>query len=175
MACAAMLVTWSASAQINLTGSWRNRIDQDNKIRAPGPDLDTFLGLPINQTARAAALSYTPENISEVDRQCAPWPVHYIVLGPMSLEIWPTKRLDGSVLAWNIGGSIDRAPMTVWIDGRPSPDPQAANTPTGFTTGHWQGDTLVTTTTHVQDGYLYRNGVPSSDREVFTMFITRHD
>jgi hypothetical protein len=175
MACVAMLVSWSAEAQINLTGSWRDRVDQDNKIRLPGPDFDTFLGLPLNEAARAAALSYTPENISEVDRQCAAWPAHYIVSGPMSVEIWPTKRLDGSVLAWNIGGGIDRMPMTIWMDDRPPPGPQAANTPAGFTIGHWQGDTLVTTTTHIQDSYVYRNGVPSSDREVFTMFITRHD
>jgi hypothetical protein len=170
-----MLVTWCAQAQINLTGSWRAALDQDNKIRLPGPDFDTFMGLPLNQAARDMALSYTPENISEVDRQCAPWPVHYIVEGPMSLEIWPTKRIDGSVLAWNIGGSIDRLPMTIWMDGRSAPGPQAANSPAGFTVGHWQGDTLVTTTTHVQDGYVFRSGVPSSDREEYTMFITRHE
>jgi hypothetical protein len=33
----------------------------------------------------------------------------------------------------------------------------------------------VTTTTHIQDGYLTRNGAPNSDQEVFTMFLTRHD
>ena len=32
----------------------------------------------------------------------------------------------------------------------------------------------MTTTTHIQDGSLYRNGVPNSDKEVFTMYITRH-
>ncbi len=174
-ACLAMLASGSAQAQINLTGSWHAWLDQDNKIRLPGPDYDTFMGLPLNQGARDVALSYTPEDISEVDRQCAPWPVHYIIEGPMSLEIWPTKQIDGSVLAWNIGGSIDRLPMTIWMDGRAPPGPQAVNSPTGFTVGYWQGDTLVTTTTHVQDGYVFRNGVPSSDQELYTMFITRHD
>jgi hypothetical protein len=173
--CVALLCSNMASAQVALTGGWRVWNQQDNKIRAPGPDPDSFYGLPINDAARDAALAYTAENISEVDRQCAPWPVHYITLMPFSLEIWPTKKLDGTVIAWNIGGSVDRTPITIWMDGRPHPSAQAANTPGGFTTGVWRGDTLVTTTTHIQDGYVFRNGVPSSDREVFTMLITRHE
>lgn len=174
-ACLALLAVWlDAHAQINLTGSWTNWTDQDNKIRRAGPDPFTFMGIPMNQEARDAALTYSPERISELHRQCAPWPVHYIVIGPMPLEIWPTKRLDGSVLAWNIGGSIDRYPITIWMDGRPHPSEQAAHTLGGFTTGYWQGDTLVTTTTHIQDGQLSRAGVPNSEQEVFRMFITRH-
>ncbi|MGO9993624.1 MAG: hypothetical protein ACLPTF_14075 [Steroidobacteraceae bacterium] len=162
-------------AQVNMTGSWIPWTDQDNKIRRPGPDPDTFMGIPMNQAARDAALAYSPDIVGVLHRQCVPWPVHYIIMGPSPLEIWPTKRLDGSVLAWNIGGSIDRDPVTIWMDGRPHPSAQAAHTAGGFTTGHWDGDTLVTTTTHIQDGQLTRNGVPSSSQEVFKMFITRHE
>jgi hypothetical protein len=175
MACVALLGSNMAFAQVSLAGGWRIWNQQDNKIRAPGPDPDSFYGLPINEAARDAALAYTAENISEIDRQCAPWPVHYITLMPFSVEIWPTKNLDGTVVAWNIGGSVDRAPITIWMDGRPHPSAQAANSLAGFTTGVWRGDTLVTTTTHIQDGYVFRNGVPSSDQEVFTMIITRHE
>lgn len=172
-----VLLSWPGGvhAQVNLTGSYINWSDQDRQIRVPGPDLQNYLGLPINEDARAIAQAYTPGNIGKLHRQCVPWPVHYIVVGPTAMEIWPTKRVDGSVLAWNIGGASDRQPLTIWMDGRQSPSPQAANSSSGFTTGQWQGDTLVTTTTHIQNGYLYRNGVPNSDKEVFTMFITRHD
>jgi hypothetical protein len=173
--CATLLCSNLAIAQTALTGGWRLWNQQDNKIRAPGPDPDSFYGLPINDVARDAALAYTAENISEVDRQCAPWPAHYITNMPFSIEIWPTKKLDGSVVAWNIGGSIDRNPLTIWMDGRPHPGAQAANTPSGFTTGVWRGDTLVSTTTHIQDGYVFRNGVPSSDQETLTMLISRHE
>jgi hypothetical protein len=175
MVCVALLGASAAHAQVALTGSWRMWNQQDNKIRSAGPDPDTFYGLPINEAARDAALAYTPENISEVHRQCAPWPIHYVTLGPFGIEIWPTKGMDGSIVAWNIGGSRDRAPITVWMDGRARPGEQAARKPAGFTTGVWRGSTLVTTTTHIQDGYLFRNGVPSSDQEVFTMFISRHE
>jgi hypothetical protein len=171
----ALLVSSQAFAQVSLTGGWRIWHGQDNKIRSPGPDPDSFYGLPINDAARDAALAYTAENISEVDRQCAPWPVHYITLMPFNIEFWPTKKLDGTVIAWNISGMVDRPPTTIWMDGRPHPGAQAVNTPGGFTTGTWRGNTLVTTTTHIQDGYIFRNGVPSSDQEVFTMLITRHE
>jgi hypothetical protein len=111
-----------------------------------------------------------------VDRQCQPWPVHYIVTGPFGFRIYPTADVDGEVIAWNISGSGDREPMTIWMAGahKSPPSPQALAVPAGFTTGEWQGDTLVTTTTHIQDGFLYRNGVPNSDQEVFNMYITRH-
>jgi hypothetical protein len=164
-----------AQAQIDLAGAWTNWIDQDQKLRGAGPDPGTYLGVPLNAAARAAALSYTPDTVGELDRQCAPWTVNYIMSGPMSLAFWPTKRIDGSVLAWNIGGSIDRYAMTIWMDGRSPPGPQAPHTLGGYSTGRWMGDTLATTTTHIQDGYLTRNGAPNSDQEVFTMFITRHD
>ena len=64
--------------------------------------------------------------------------------------------------------------MTIWMPAahKHAPSSQALDVPAGFTTGEWQGDTLVTTTTHIQDGSLYRNGVPNSDKEVFTMYIT---
>lgn len=174
--CLALLaLSANTHAQINLTGSWIPWTDQDNKIRRPGPDPFTFMGIPVNQAARDGALAHSPDTVGVLHRQCEPWPIHYLVMGPSPAEIWPTKRLDGSVLAWNIGGSIDRLPVTIWMDGRPHPSAQAAHTPGGFTTGHWQGDTLVTTTTHLQDGQLTRNGLPSSNREVFKMFITRHE
>jgi hypothetical protein len=59
------------------------------------------------------------------------------------------------------------------MDGREPPAETALATPAGFTTGKWQGNTLVTTTTHFQDSLLTRNGVPASDKEVLTMFFTR--
>ena len=99
-------------------------------------------------------LSYTPETINEVDRQCQPWPVHYIVLGPFGFRFYPTADADGTVIAWNISGSIDREPMTIWLPAahKHAPSSQALNVPGGFTTGEWQGDTLVTTTTHIRMG-----------------------
>ena len=41
-----------------------------------------------------------------------------------------------------------------------------------LTAGHTRGAT--TFTTHVKEGYLRRNGVPTSDQTTFTMHISRH-
>jgi hypothetical protein len=174
---ALLMYVHAASAQVDLSGTWSNRPEQDADVRFPGPPFADYLGIPLNDQARQfALLSYTPETINEVDRQCQPWPVHYIVTGPFGFRIYPTADVDGEVIAWNISGSGDREPMTIWMAGahKSPPSPQALAVPAGFTTGEWQGDTLVTTTTHIQDGFLYRNGVPNSDQEVFTMYITRH-
>src|ERR1700677_3668034 len=55
-------------------------------------------------------------------------------------------------------------PQTVWMDGRPHPSDVALHTWMGFSTGEWQGDTLVVTTTHIKRGYLRRDGLPLSDQ-----------
>ena len=50
------------------------------------------------------------------------------------------------------------------LDGRPSASVEERAAPAGgFTTGEWQGNTLVTYTTHIKAGAIRRNGAPSSD------------
>lgn len=175
LAAATLLCSESSWAQIDLTGTWSPRTSQDDEVRGAGPDPVAYMGIPLNDAARASALTYTPENVNELHRQCQPWQLHYILMGPFGFRMYPSMDRDGQIVAWNITGSIDREPMTIWIDGRKTPAPQAMPTPAGFTTGHWVGNTLVTTTTDISDGYLTRNGVPSSKQQMFTMYVTRHD
>jgi hypothetical protein len=174
-ACLAALACAPAvQAQVDLTGNWNIWIDQDHLFRGAGPDPDAYFGMPFNAEARAAAVATPGETISMLDRQCAPWSIHYMLSGPFGLEMWPTRRIDGSILAWNIQGSGDRWATTIWMDGRPQPSPEAENTPAGFTTGRWMGDTLVTTTTHISDGAMARNWAPNSKQEVLEMMFTRY-
>jgi hypothetical protein len=60
------------------------------------------------------------------------------------------------------------------MDGRPHPSQYAEHTRAGFTTGHWEGNTLVARTTHMKAGFLKKIGVPSSDRAVMTTRYFRH-
>ena len=54
--------------------------------------------------------------------------------------------------------------------------PNAWHSPSGFTTGHWEGDTLVARTTHVKTAWIRRGvGIPGSDQSTFTVFITRRE
>jgi hypothetical protein len=44
----------------------------------------------------------------------------------------------------------------------------------GFSTGRWDGDMLVITTTHMKESWLRRNGVPRSERATITERLIRH-
>jgi hypothetical protein len=60
------------------------------------------------------------------------------------------------------------------MDGRPHPSPNAPHTWMGFSTGRWEGDTLVVSTTHIKQGWIRRNGVPQSDRTTLQEHFIRH-
>ena len=44
----------------------------------------------------------------------------------------------------------------VWMDGRPRPPEFALHKQAGFSTGRWEGNTLVITTTHLKEGDPYQ-------------------
>src|SRR5258705_6266881 len=50
------------------------------------------------------------------------------------------------------------------MDGRPRPAADALHTWSGFSTGEWDGDVLVVTTTHLKEAYLRRSGLMHSDQ-----------
>jgi len=60
------------------------------------------------------------------------------------------------------------------MDGRPHPPEYALHTAMGFSTGKWDGDMLVVTTTHLKEGWARRNGVARSDRATVTEHFIRH-
>jgi hypothetical protein len=169
------LFSAGAQAQVDLTGSWSVRLHEDYQTRFTGPDFVDYAGIPLAEEGLAGALSYTT-SLLLIDRSCAPWPAHYIQLGPWGTRISSvTDKQTGQVVAWRVGGSMDRHAMTIWVDGRPPPGPEAMNTFAGYSIGRWEGNTLIVTTTHVKDGHLTRNGVPSSSRATMTFYISRFE
>jgi len=99
----------------------------------------------------------------------------YFVQGPFGLKIWSdTEPVKGATISFTIGAWEDRAPITIWMDGRPHPSTYAEHTRGGFTTGRWEGDTLVAYTTHMKAGFLRKNGPPSSDQATMTSRFWRH-
>jgi len=164
-----------AFAQLDLNGTWGARSNQDDMERGPGPDPVDYLGLPLNGEGRARALSFNYSMLSLQEYQCIYWSPFYIVSGPFGLRI--SSELDpvtANVIAWKIGGWVDRDVTTIWMDGRPHPSASAPHTFGGFTTGVWEGDTLTTYTTHMKASMIRRNGAPVSDRATMTMHISRH-
>jgi hypothetical protein len=158
-------------AQIDITGAWAPRVHEDLE----GELLGDYTGLPINDEARARADAYSGSYLSMPERQCIMFTTHYVVRQPHPLRIDAnTDPISGQVTTFSMSGTIDRVPRTIWMDGRPHPSPLARHTAAGFSTGIWQGDTLVVTTTHLAEGILTRNGVPSSDQASIREYIVRH-
>jgi hypothetical protein len=63
----------------------------------------------------------------------------------------------------------------IWMDGRPHPSELEPHTWQGFSTGRFDGDVLVVSTTHLKAGWIRRNGLPLSDRATMTERFLRHD
>jgi hypothetical protein len=166
------LTNQSAFAQAELAGSWAPKNTED--ISRDSYPVD-YIGLPLNNEGRTRALSYNESQLAMIERQCEGWPAFYFVQGPFGLKIWSdTEPVKGATISWTIGAWEDRAPMTIWMDGRPHPSTYAEHTRGGFTTGRWEGDTLVAYTTHMKAGFIRKNGPPSSDQATMTSHFWRH-
>lgn len=129
-----------AFAQSDLAGTWAARNQQEQEIRAGGgPRVVDYTGVPLNDEGRAKALSWSPGEISMIERQCLGYSQPYIAVGPFGLKIWEeTDPATGVTMAWKVGAWEDRGTMTIWMDGRPHPSQYAPHDHEGFTTGSGQ-------------------------------------
>src|SRR5690242_14016165 len=166
-----LLACRTVAAQAEITGSWAAR--NHEFLAGDGLPVD-FTGIPLNEEGRMRALSYSQSQLAMTERQCQGWPAFYFVQGPFGLRIWTeTDPLKGTVISYTIGAWEDRAPLTIWMDGRSHPSKYAEHTRSGFTTGRWEGNVLVANTTHMQAGFLRKTGAPSSDQATMTARFSR--
>ncbi|MEO5925331.1 MAG: hypothetical protein ABIR70_16030 [Bryobacteraceae bacterium] len=161
--------------QLDLAGEWNPRFHEDQPERIPGPEIGDYLGLPVTDEARMRADSWDASILTLPEHQCKPHPSDYGPRGPANLRLW--KEVDTATqqtIAWHTHISWQAPERTIWMDGRPHPGPNAPHTWQGFSTGVWQGDILVVTTTHLKTGWIRRNGVPRSDRATLVEHWIRH-
>ena len=171
-----LLLATPAFAQVDLAGHWASRMHEDWGDRYHGPDAADFLGLPLSEDGLARALSYSSSQLAMPERMCMQYQPDYVVLGPQELQFWSeAEPIAGRVIAWHISGAGDREPLTIWMDGRPHPSENALHTYDGFSTGEWEGNTLIVYTTHMKAGPIRRNGVPTSDQTTLMWRMTLHD
>jgi glyoxylase-like metal-dependent hydrolase (beta-lactamase superfamily II) len=177
--CLLAVLAWSetAPAQVLLSGNWvPYRAHEDEQDRGPGPDLGDYLGLPINDAARLFADSWDASRLTLQEHQCRVHVAPYIYRGPLNLRIWEEKDPETQqVIAIKHYISTYEQTRTIWMDGRPHPSAYAPHTFMGFSTGRWEGNHLVVTTTHLKQGWLRRNGVPESDQTTMVERFIRHD
>jgi cyclase len=171
---AAILAAHPAFAQIDLSGEWSNITHEDINHRQ-SVEIGDYTGLPINEAARLKAESWDEAVLATHERQCIPHPVTYAMRGqPGNIRIGKIDDTDtGQIIAYTIHGTYGR-PRTIWMDGRPRPSERAPHTWAGFSTGKWEANALVVTTTHIKMGWIMRNGVPTSDRATMTERFIRH-
>ena len=163
-----------AAAQVDLTGTWSPRYQEDFSERVPGPELGDYTGLPLTDGARRYAESWDPARITMPEEQCRVHISPYIYRGPTNIAIFD-ERAPGTreLVAIKHRISTFDQERTIYMDGRPHPPAYAPHTWMGFSTGQWQGNMLVVTTTHIKKGWLRRNGVPESDLATLTEYFVR--
>ena len=167
-----------ALAQVDLNGAWDHPSifgQEDAPDRGQGPEIGDYLGLPLNAAGMRKAETYSGSWLSIPEHQCTPHPAAYQMWGPNTLMINTdydyTRRVPKAIRLDGTFG-IDR---TIWLDGRAHPPPEALHTFEGFSTGHWQGDTLVVETTHLKPGWLRRNGTPTSELATMLEYFTNFE
>ena len=174
MATGVLLIGRSASAQVDLSGEWANRLHEDQPWRGPGQEIGEFTGLPINAEARMKAESWNASVYTIPERQCIPFAADMgYTIGNM--RIWKEKdTASQEVVAFHQHNEWQAQDRTIWMDRRPHPPEWAPHTWQGFSTGEWEANTLVVTTTHLKMAYLERNGVPRSDKATLIEHYFRH-
>ena len=161
-------------AQVDLSGEWAAVFHEDFEERRPGPEMIEFEGIPINEAARRRGLTWSPTLLNLPEHQCKPHPSDYVSRGPSNMRIW--KEVDSvsqQLIAYHTRLRWQAPERTIWMDGREHPPENAPHTWQGFSTGHWEGDTLVVRTTHLKEGWVRRNGLPRSDLAEFTEYWYR--
>jgi cyclase len=170
----ASLLAAPAFAQIGLSGVWADRITEDSYERSGGPPLGDYQGIPLNDAGRMKADSHDHSEWSLPEFQCRPHPAPYQwrALGAVRIseDIDPVSR-DLRAYHLEYLRSMDR---WIYMDGRPHPPEWAPHSWSGFSTGKWEGNMLVVTTTHIKGAYLRRNGASFSDNSTMMEYITRH-
>jgi hypothetical protein len=162
-------------AQIDLSGVWGPIFHEDQVERIPGPDAGDYAGLPINSAARMRADAWDASLLTLPEHQCKPHPSTYGFRGVGNLRI--SNDVDDRterVIKIKTHIQWQEQEREIWMDGRPHPPDYEKHTWQGFSTGRWEGNTLVVRTTHLKAGWIRRNGLAISDQAVMEDRFYRH-
>jgi hypothetical protein len=162
-----------AAAHPDLSGFWRlsDKIPADKKLMQRLPSNTAVLadtgaaefprgeygGLKLKPAAVSAAAKWDPRDDMSLTNACKPPSIVYAMQGPFPLEIYQGTELILIKLEYF---DIMRI---VFMDGR-APDDRTPDSKTGFSVGHWEGDTLVVDTTHLEPATITNNGLSHSNQ-----------
>jgi hypothetical protein len=163
---AVLLSLWGAPAlaQVDISGLWRPLPRNQDGSGMTGD----AAGVPLSNAGQWRAQSWSPDDFDTAEWVCRPHVWDYSLEGPLSaMRIWTeTDEAMQRTIAYRGHINQEEQETTIWMDGRTRPPANALHTWSGFSTGEWDGDTLVVTTTHVKEAYIRRSGLMRSDQTV---------
>lgn len=153
-----------AFAQVDFSGMWRPTPRNQDGSGMTGD----AAGVPVTPGAQARAQSWSPEDFDVAEWVCRPHAFDYSLEGPLSaLHVWPeVEQATQQLIAYHMHINQQEQETTIYMDGRPHPPAGAVHTWSGFSTGEWDGNVLVVTTTHLKESYVRRSGLMRSDEAV---------
>ena len=166
-----------AFAESDFTGKYRKLNHSDAAKRGSGPEIGDYTGLPLNDAARMRADAWEASLFTIPEYQCRPHTGPYSERGFSGATVKWWAEIDPrtqKIVALRTRGGFEEPERWIYMDGRPHPPEYAAHTWFGFSTGKWEGSTLVVNTTHLKEGYTERNGVAQSDRATVIENWVRH-
>jgi hypothetical protein len=114
-------------------------------------------GLKVKQKALVAAAAWTPKTDMTLANACKPPSIVYAMQGPFPMEIYQGTEFILIKLEY-----FDMM-RVVFMDGR-KPADDTPESKVGFSTGRWDGDTLVVETTHLSPATITNNGLSHSNK-----------
>jgi hypothetical protein len=113
-------------------------------------------GLIPTPAAQAAIRKWSPRDQLKPENACRPPSIVYALQGPFPIEIFQSDVFIVMKLEY-----YDLVRL-IFLDGR-QPESDYPHSMTGFSSGHWEGSTLVVETTHLEAATITNNGLDHSD------------
>lgn len=180
------------AAPIDLTGQWVAIISEDWRWRMITPPKGDIVSIPLSLQGQLAAEAWDPAKDEAAGEQCKAYGAPGLMRGPIRMRVsWQ----DANTLKVETDyGMQTRLLRFAPPQGRGAPSESRGGNATaqgaprswqGHTTAQWivrgggrgaapRFGTLKTVTTNLRPGYLRKNGVPYSERAMFTEYWDVH-
>lgn len=160
---------------IDISGDWYWTGEQDAAYMTAAGAIADYGSVPLNAAGRMYALSWDPARIEGRQQQCAGYGVPYVYYSPGNFRFWEERDpYTQKLIAIHMYFQTSEVHRTIWMDGRPHPPAYAPHTFAGFSTGKWDGDSLMITTDHLKRAWLRSNGALYSDQATVIERLYRH-
>jgi hypothetical protein len=116
-----------------------------------------FAGLKLKPSAVEQVKAYDYKQELKRENTCNAPSVAFFMQAPFPMEIYQGDKLIVFKMEY-----FDLY-RVIFLDGRPHPPADAPHSKSGHSVGHWEGDTLVVDTTHIEPGTFMNNGFNHTD------------